>query len=295
VIIHGNQFSSFAKPLISYQNKTNYNSSLPAKVLQLNLSQDEVADSGKGKRQLKTNISTKGSTSVLGNWSSEPYLGHSSNHTGDTEAEGSDGSDSGWKGLGVCVVFWVVRVHGLAEDKVLSERDAFVDGEPVSDEIHEVLEDALEVRVSWDGDGDVDTGCDSDPDEARDLLGPSSENLEGEGDAVDVWDVVADDGEGEDDEAELAESSEWVEEDGGEKTTGSRCGVSVGVLVDSSVGGSGSVDGCTKELGEEEWEDETGKDGEEETGAVGSLWLVDSVVGSVAGPASSDTVDDGAK
>lgn len=96
---------------------------------------------------------------------------------------------------------------------MLGEGDTLVDGEPVGNDQHEVLKDGLEVVVSWDGDCDVDAGADEGPDEARDALGPAGEELEGEGDGVDVGAVVGDNGEGKDDEAEVTEAAQgWLED-----------------------------------------------------------------------------------
>ena len=62
--------------------------------------------------------------------------------------------------------------------------------------------------VPRDGDGAVDDGADESPDEAGDDGRPSAHHLQGEGDAVDVGAVVADNAQSEDDEAELAEAAE---------------------------------------------------------------------------------------
>ena len=88
----------------------------------------------------------------------------------------------------------VVTTEALLEEKVVRQRDALVDGEPVADEVHEVLEDFFEVRVARDRDGDVDDGGDESQYEPRHPARPASEDLDGQADGVDVGAVVGDDG-----------------------------------------------------------------------------------------------------
>lgn len=73
--------------------------------------------------------------------------------------------------------------------------------------------------VSGNGDGDVDAGAEEDPDKAGYALGSLGQDLEGEGDGVDVGAVVCDDGERQDDDAELAKAAEGGDQDGGQQTT----------------------------------------------------------------------------
>nr|POE62784.1 hypothetical protein CFP56_03688 [Quercus suber] len=118
------------------------------------------------------------------------------------------------------VVLRNVVVDAALEHEVFGERDTLVDGEPVPDEVHEVLQGLFEVAVAGDGDGDVDGRGDAGPDEAGDALGPASQDLHGERDGVDVGAVVGDNGQREDDEAELAEGADVGDENFAEKTAG---------------------------------------------------------------------------
>lgn len=126
---------------------------------------------------------------------------------------------------------------------MLGESNALVDGEPVSDEVHEVLEDFFEMRVAGDGNRDVHACCDGRPDEAGDALGAAAHDLHGEGDGVDVGTVVCNDGEGEDNKAELSEAAEGREEDGGKETAGSRGAVALHIGVVAVVDGGRGHDG----------------------------------------------------
>lgn len=60
------------------------------------------------------------------------------------------------------------------------------------------------MRISWDGDRDIDAGSDKCPEESGNALCVVRENLKREGQGVDVGAVVSDDREREDDQAELA-------------------------------------------------------------------------------------------
>lgn len=79
-----------------------------------------------------------------------------------------------------------------SRNAISRQRDAFVECQPISDEVHEVLQDGFEVVVAGDRDGDVDActdGCP--PDESGDALRPVCQDLDGEGNAVDVGAVVS--------------------------------------------------------------------------------------------------------
>lgn len=82
-----------------------------------------------------------------------PRLAHTGHHTGDTEAEGKSSSETdgelGW----LIIDFQVIAREAAFEDEVVGQGDTGVYGEPVGDEIHEILQDGLEVGVAWDGDG----------------------------------------------------------------------------------------------------------------------------------------------
>ncbi|KUI58123.1 hypothetical protein VP1G_11004 [Cytospora mali] len=85
--------------------------------------------------------------------------------------------------------------------------DALVDGKPVPDEQHEVLEPGLEHGVSGHRDGDVGGGADERPCEPGHALRAPGEDLERQGDAVDVGAVVGYDAQRQDDEAETPEAA----------------------------------------------------------------------------------------
>lgn len=122
----------------------------------------------------------------------KPHLTHAQHHARDTDTETEHGGHARRQLVGDVVVLGDVAAHAALEDEVVGQADALVDGEPVADEEHEVLEHGLEVRVARDGDGDVDADADAGPEEARDALGPAREDLDGEGDGVDVggvWEV----------------------------------------------------------------------------------------------------------
>nr|POE62782.1 hypothetical protein CFP56_03686 [Quercus suber] len=150
----------------------------------------------------------------------EPDLAHARDHTRDTETERYYGCDAGGQLVRLVVVLRNVVVDAALEHEVFGERDTLVDGEPVPDEVHEVLQGLFEVAVAGDGDGDVDGRGDAGPDEAGDALGPASQDLHGERDGVDVGAVVGDNGQREDDEAELAEGADVGDENFAEKTAG---------------------------------------------------------------------------
>ena len=63
------------------------------------------------------------------------------------------------------------------------------------------------MAVAGNGDGAVDQGTDEGPDEAWHGLRPVGHDLEAKGDTVDIGTIVGDDRKGENDEAELAETT----------------------------------------------------------------------------------------
>lgn len=175
----------------------------------------------------------------------------------------------------------MITTHALLEEDMFRERDALVDSEPVRNDQHEVLEHGLEVVVARDGDGDVDARADECPDEAWHARRRAGKDLQRQGDGVDVRAVVSDDGEREDDEAELAEAAEGRDEDLSEETA------DVVVFVGGHVGGvvdRGGHDGCAEHLGEEERDDEAAPGPKEDRQAADADGLVDGVVCCVTGP-----------
>jgi len=259
----------------------------------LDRSENQVTSGCKCKRQLETDITTIRKTSILGDWSNPPNLGHASNHSSNTEAESKDSSNTWWKSASVQVIFNAVSVHSMSEYEMISKGDTLVDGKPVTNKIHEILENGFEMRISWDCDGNISTSSNSDPDETRNLLSPLSENLQSQGDRVNVWNVVANDGQSEDDEAEFAKATKWWEKDSSQETTNTSAGVSIHISVITSIDGSGREDGSAQELSEEKREDESSKGGEENLGSAVGVSLIDSVISSITRPARSETEDDG--
>lgn len=144
--------------------------------------------------------------------------------------------------------------------------------------------------ITGDGDGDGDTRGKEDPDETGNALGVATQDLEGQGDGVDVGAVVGDDGQRQNHQTELAESANGVK-DSAQKTSVSRLAITTGVLVVSAIDGSGGHDGNTQELGEEKRGDQTSPGGEEDLAAAAVRGLVDGVIGGVTGPASGETID----
>jgi len=262
----------------------------------LNRTQASIADSSKCKSQFEANITAIWwCTSVFGNWSNPPDLAHSYNHTGDTEAESSDGSNTDWELAWLVIIFWAVILGSAAEEEVFGEADTAVDGKPVANKVHEVFKDLLKVRVPRNSNGDISTSTDESPDEAWDNGGPSAKNLHGEGHAVDVWNIVSDDGEGEDNQAELSESTKVRNEDGSKETTNTSLAVTIGVDVIAIIDGGGRHDNSTEDFAEQEWEDQACHGGEEDANSVGGDWLIASVIGSIRAPAYSETEDNGTK
>ena len=106
-----------------------------------------------------------------------PDLRHAGHHTSDAATEREHGGDARREASRLVVEIGVVTLHATLEDEVLGERDALVDCEPVSDHVHEVLEDRLEVAVAGNSNRDVGTSADCSPDESRDALGPVCQDL----------------------------------------------------------------------------------------------------------------------
>lgn len=147
-------------------------------MLLLEVSQRRVRNGREAESKLKSHIATVRCTAAqLSNWPHEPDLCHAENSAHDTEQESSDGGNSGWELVLVEVVLWLVAGEATAVEDVLGEGDAFVDGEPISNDQHEVFQDRLEVGIAWDGDGDVDTCSDKGPDESWDALGDTGKKL----------------------------------------------------------------------------------------------------------------------
>ena len=260
---------------------------LPLEVALLDRPHDDIRGGGEGKGKLETNITTKFGTAQRADGTGKPDLGHAENGTHDTETESDDGSDAWRQGAGVCVGLRAVPLESAAEDEVLGQGDALVDGQPVADDQHEVLQPGLEVVVAGDRDGDVSAGGEEHPDETGHTLALVGKHLEGERHRVDVGAVVGNDGQGEHDDAELAEAAERGYEDRRQETTNTRVEVGVEVV---GVRDSRRHDGGTEELGEDQGDQETAE-GPKEDALLGAVdGLVDSVVSGIRGPASRESV-----
>lgn len=165
-------------------------------------------------------------------------------------------------------------------------------GEVRTNEVHEILQHSLEMRVSRNRNRDVHRGTHSGPHESRHTLCPSStQDLDRKTHGVDIRAVVRNNAQTQYNEAEFAKTTERPEENGGKKTTGSRSRVSVSVLVYAVVEGGRCHDGNAEHFCEEKGHHEADPDGEEDlsAGLVGRL--INSVISSVAGPSRSEAVN----
>lgn len=224
----------------------------------------------------------------------EPRLRHARDHTSDATAEGSHGGIAWGQFLRAIVDGGIIPGEATLEDEVIDEGDALIDGEPVSDKVHKVLEHGLEVRVARDGDGDVDEGGEAGPDEARHGLGAAGEDLRRQADGVQVRAVVGDDGEGEDDEAEAAEArADAGNQHGREEAADPGFIVATLVGVVAVGDGGGCHDGDAEHLGEEQGDDEADPGGEEDFAAGLRGGLVDGVVRGEGGPTRAEAVNRG--
>ena len=200
-------------------------SGLPPKTPLLQEPRSAITHKRKRESQLESNIPTKRAADHAPNGPKPPHLRHPDHSARNPTAKRKQRRIARRQFRGLVVRVGRIPGEPAAEDEVFGQRDALVNREPVRDHQHEVLEHGLEVGVAGDRDCAVDGGGDEGPDEARDVLGVVGEDLDAEADAVDVGAVVADDGEGDDDEAEVAEGAEGQEHCGEEAAD---CVVGVG-------------------------------------------------------------------
>jgi len=166
----------------------------------LEVSHDDIAGSRETKCKLKADITTeRRSATESANRAFEPDLRHAKDGAHDAKAEGGHGGNSRRQLVPVEVVFWTISRHAALVDDMLGECDAFVDGEPVGDEQHEVLQDIFKMIIARDGNSYVDECANECPDEPRNASRCASEELEGQRDRIDIRAVVCNDGKGEDD------------------------------------------------------------------------------------------------
>lgn len=152
------------------------------------------------------------------------------------------------------------------------------------------------MRVSRNGDCDVDTGTYSSPDEPRHTLRPlSAQDLDCQTDGVDVGAVVGDNTQSQNDEAEFAKATKRSKKYSAEETSRSGSLVAICVLVVAVVQRSSGHDRYAQHLSEEKRNDETDPDGKEDLRPRLVTGLVDCVVCCVAGPSCCETVDDTSK
>jgi hypothetical protein len=121
-------------------------STLPAKMLLLERSENAISNTGECERKFEANITTKHRTNLLSDRSNKPDLSHAHDSTEDTEAECSNGCKARWEFGGLIIDFGCVATEATLEDDVFWEGDAFVDGEPVA-----LKEDAISkgVEMIW--------------------------------------------------------------------------------------------------------------------------------------------------
>lgn len=152
---------------------------------------------------------------------------------------------------------------------------------------HEILQHALEVAVPRNGNRAVHERADEGPDEARHRLRPAGQQLQREGEGVDVGAVVGHDAEREDDEAELAEAAERREQHRREQTANPRLRVPVRVRGVNGIQGR-RCNGQAEHFREAEREDQTCICPGKGLDAGYGDGLVDGVVGRIAGPAGPE-------
>lgn len=258
---------------------------LPPKLLPLEISKRDVGDRSESESELKAHITTIVTADQLANGADIPHLGHAHDGTHNAEAEGSESSNAGWEFLGLVVDLRSVAAEAALVDEVFGQRNAFVDGQPVADAQHEVLQHRFEVAVAWDGDGAVDDRGDQGPNEAGHVLSIVRDGLERERDGVDVGAVVADDGEGEHHNAECAEVAEPGDENFMEEPSNVVVVVSVGVgwVVDCC-----GADGCAQHHAEAQWDKKSKECVRKDLDSADVHRLINTVVRGVGPPASSE-------
>lgn len=138
-------------------------------------------------------------------------MAHAHNNTDNTERKRSRRGDSQGKLIGTVVVLRTITAESTSENEVVNERNAGVNGQPVSDKAHEVLENGLEVAITRDSNGKGDARGEESPDKSRHALRSPAQHLQGQANGVDVGAVVGDNGQGQDDKAEFAEAAERLQ------------------------------------------------------------------------------------
>ncbi len=153
-----------------------------------------------------------------------PILSHTHRCPKNTKEECSECSNGWGKTVRLVVVLHGVTAKALSEDEMLRDGNSFVDGKPIPNHQHKVLQNGFEMGVSGNGDRDIDTCADESPQEAWYPLCVVGHDLQREGERVNVRAVVANDAECQNDDTELSKSSHTMasilgEEDFCEETT----------------------------------------------------------------------------
>ena len=141
------------------------------------------------------------------------------------------------------------------------------------------------MRVARNGNRYIDHGSDEGPQEAGYFLGVVCQDLEGEGQRVDVGAVIANDAECKHDQAKLSEASQGREENLSEEATNRV------IFVRSEVSGVGdgcSGDGQSKHFREAEREHQSAPNPQEDLGSARSDRLIAGIVRGVASPAGRE-------
>ena len=98
--------------------------------------------------------------------------------------------------------------------------DRSVNSQPIAEQNQQRVQPTLEVVNTNNREYDIDDGSDDADEGPRDGLNPGVQGLCGESEGVHVRDVVCNDPESEDDEAELTEAASWIESRTKESTDG---------------------------------------------------------------------------
>ena len=178
------------------------NPSLPSRLLLLNRPQDRIRKQREYAGEVNTNIATIG-PKFLRNGSNVPSLAHTRDTTGEVPDQESHHRGKAPGQLTRLVPSAEIVSFVSSEVFVFDEEDEGEADGPVSQQAHKVADDGREMVLARDGKNGNDERDEEGPDEARDGVEPVAQELEGEAAGVIDGDVVAQDGEHEEDEGEL--------------------------------------------------------------------------------------------
>ncbi|KAL9098032.1 MAG: hypothetical protein Q9163_006224 [Psora crenata] len=148
-----------------------------------------------------------GNVIKLGHGTNVPDLVHADDGTGPADQEGGQGGDAEGEMLRI-LPFGPIEAPMAPEEDMFLQDDGDEHHDPVAHEGQEVLEDGEEVIAPRDGADKVDEHDKADPTPAGDHLAVPAQHLAAERRGVGAGDVVADDPQGDDDAAELAEPAD---------------------------------------------------------------------------------------